>query len=434
LLTYPIVKKLPYFLLLSLLSISLSMAQELPRPSMARHEDNTPLPTTYNMKVGPVLFDLTGSVDSEFNDNIGLNNTGAKSDFLITPEVGLGIRWPVTETNTLALTTSLGYTRYLIHPQFSSDNILVAPNSELSFDVFVGDFKFNFHDAFSYEQDPVNEGDFSNVVTFDRFDNDAGVAVIWDLNQLILTLSYDHITFISTGLQDSSGAQLPDPGALDFSADQVAASAEFHVTSTLSGGVEAAVSSRSYDDFNGDYTQLSAGPFARVQITQYLRAQASIGWQTIHSPDNSAQPGQLLPANVFTPGSTAGTDNSYYADLTLDHQVNKYFIHHLSFGHELQLGLLGDQSEVTYANYTASWKVNTFLNIAFTLGFQDVDENGALVEISNYDMFNAGVQASFPIARNVSGALIYQFNDKMADDDTQSYEQNEVGLNLTYHF
>jgi hypothetical protein len=183
LLTYPIVKKLPYFLLLSLLSISLSMAQELPRPSMARHEDNTPLPTTYNMKVGPVLFDLTGSVDSEFNDNIGLNNTGAKSDFLITPEVGLGIRWPVTETNTLALTTSLGYTRYLIHPQFSSDNILVAPNSELSFDVFVGDFKFNFHDAFSYEQDPVNEGDFSNVVTFDRFDNDAGVAVIWDLNQ-----------------------------------------------------------------------------------------------------------------------------------------------------------------------------------------------------------------------------------------------------------
>jgi hypothetical protein len=430
----PIVKKLLLILSLGLSFNSFVVAQELPRPSLARHEDDTPLPTTYNMKLGPVLFDFTGSVDSEFNDNIGLNNTGTKSDFLITPEVGVGIRWPVTQTNTLALTTSLGYTRYLIHPQFDSTHILVAPNSELSFNVFVGDFKFNFHDAFSYEQDPVNEGQFSNIVTFDRFTNDAGVTGIWDLNQVVLTLSYDHINFISTGLQDSTGAQLPDPGLLNYQADQVGASAEFHVTSTLSGGLEAAASTRSYDSFDGDYTQLSAGPFARVQITQYLRAQASAGFQTIHSPNNSASPGQLLPANVYTPGSSAGTDNSYYADLTLDHQVNKYFIHHLSVGHELELGLLGDQSEVTYANYTASWKVNTFLNIAFTLGFQDVNENGALVEVSNYDMLNAGVQASFPIAKNVSGALIYQFNDKMADDSSQSYQQNDVGLNLTYHF
>ena len=89
------------------------MAQELPRPSMARHEDNNTLPTTYNMKLGPVLFDVTGSVDSEFNDNIGLTNTGQKSDFIVTPEVGIGVRWPVTESNTLSFNTSLGYTHYL---------------------------------------------------------------------------------------------------------------------------------------------------------------------------------------------------------------------------------------------------------------------------------------------------------------------------------
>jgi hypothetical protein len=251
LLDLPIVKKLLLILSLGLSFNSFVVAQELPRPSLARHEDDTPLPTTYNMKLGPVLFDFTGSVDSEFNDNIGLNNTGTKSDFLITPEVGVGIRWPVTQTNTLALTTSLGYTRYLIHPQFDSTHILVAPNSELSFNVFVGDFKFNFHDAFSYEQDPVNEGQFSNIVTFDRFTNDAGVTGIWDLNQVVLTLSYDHINFISTGLQDSTGAQLPDPGLLNYQADQVGASAEFHVTSTLSGGLEAAASTRSYDSFDG---------------------------------------------------------------------------------------------------------------------------------------------------------------------------------------
>jgi hypothetical protein len=272
------------------------------------------------------------------------------------------------------------------------------------------------------------------VVTFDRFTNDAGVAVVWDLNQTVLTLSYDHITFISTGIQDSSGAQLSDPGALDFSADQVAASVEFHVTSTLSGGLEAAASTRSYNDFGGDYTQFSVGPFARVQLSQYLRVQASAGFQTLHSPNNSLQPGEILPANVYTPGSTAGTDSSYYADLTFDHQVNKYFIHHLSLGHELELGLLGDQSDVYYANYTASWKASSFVNLALTLGYSDVSEEGALVGVSPYNMFNAGVQASFPITKSITGALIYQFNDKFAEDSAQSYEQNEVGLNLTYQF
>ena len=104
--------------------------------------------------------------------------------------------------------------------------------------------------------------------------------------------------------------------------------------------------------------------------------QASAGFQTLHSPNNSLQPGQILPANVYTPGNSAGTDNSYYADLTFDHQVNKYFIHHLSLGHELELGLLGDQSDVYYANYTASWKASSFVNFAFTLSYRTCREAG----------------------------------------------------------
>jgi len=428
------VKNLLQILLVGLTASSLAIGQELPRPSMARHEDTNTLPTTYNMKLGPVLFDVTGSIDSEFNDNIGLTNSNKQSDFLITPEVGLGIRWPVTESNTLSFNTSIGYTRYIEHSQYSSADVLVSPDSELAFNLFVGDFKFTFHDDFSYQQDPVNEGAFSNVVTFDRFENDAGVTGVWDMNEIVLTLAYDHINLFSTGIQDSNGNNLPDTNLLDFSADQVSASAEFHVTSTLSGGIEAAASMREYDYLDGDYTQLSVGPFARVQITQYLRAQASAGYQTFHSPGDMLTAGQILPANVYTPGSSAGTQNSWYADLTFDHQVNQYFIHHLSLGHQLELGLLGDTSEVYYANYTASWKVNSFLNLALTLGYQDANEKGALVDVSNYSMFNAGVQASFPITKSISGALLYQFNDKFASDDAQSYEQNEVGLNLTYQF
>jgi hypothetical protein len=430
------VKNLPYFLLLTLLAGSSAAAQELPRPSMARHEDNNTLPTTYNIKAGPILFDFSGSVDSEFNDNIGLNHNNTKSDFIITPEVGIGMRWPVTETNTLSLSTSLGYTHYLENSYLDSQSVLIAPNSELAFNVFIGDFKLNFHDDFSYQQDPVNEGAFSNVATFDRFDNDAGLAVTWDLNQVVLTLAYDHITFIATNIQDVQGNNFNDVDQLDFSADQVSASAEFHVTSTLSGGVEATASLRNYDYFSGDYTQLTAGPFARVQITQYLRASASVGYETVRSPDNSLNQGAFLPSDEFSPASgfSSGATNTWYGDLTFDNQVNPYFIHHLSLGHQVQIGLLGDQEEAYYADYTASWKINNYLNLAFTLSYQNVDEQAALVDVSNYSLFNAGLQASFPITKSLTGALIYQYNDKFGGDESQDYNQNEVGLNLTYQF
>ena len=420
------------------------MAQELPRPSMARQDQkDTSLPTDYNMKVGPVLLNFTASVEADYEDNIGLTNNGNLSDFLITPEVGIQAQWPVTQTNTLTLSTSIGYTKYLIHPQFDQSNVIVAPDSALSFDVYTGDFKFNFHDAFSVQQDPVDEAALSNIVNFDRFENIAGVGVLWDLNKVILNLNYDHINFISSDLQTYTGQDINDPGALDYSADQVSTSAELHVSSTLIFGVEAAGSIREYNDSSGDYDQVSAGPYAKVQITDHIKAEASGGFQYINSPRNTSI--ATTQDAVIGPAYGAGSDSGFYANLTLDHEVNKYFLQRLSGGHELELGLLAEESDVYYVNYSASWHVNSKLNLSLTLGYQDVTEKGGFVQASSFDYFSAAVQANFPVTKSISGALIYQFNDKVADNNTgtfngatsfgdESYEQNRVGLLLTYHF
>lgn len=401
---------------------------------MAREDQkSTTLPTDYNMKAGPVLLNFTGSVEGDYIDNIGLTNTGAKSDFLLTPEVGINASWPVTQVNTLTLTTSIGYTKYLIHSQFDQSHILVSPDSALSFDIYTGDFKINLHDAFSYQQDPVDEASLSGVVNFDRFENIAGINVLWDLNKVILNLNYDHITFVSTGLQTDTGANLPDAGALDYSADQVSASAELHVSSTFIAGLEATASRREYNDFSGDYDQLTAGPFFKVQITDHIKAQISGGYEYIDSPVNSFTAFQSV--GLLGPSYGTGAQSSYYANLTLDHEVNKYFLQRLSLGHELELGLLAEQSDVAYVNYSASWHVNSHLNLAFTLGYQDVSElGGGLISASSFDLFTAGVQANFPVTKSLSGAVIYQFNDKMAEDSSQSYQQNRIGLLLTYHF
>ena len=416
------------------------IGQELPRPSMAREDQkDTNLPTDYNIKAGPVLLNFTGSVEGDYEDNIGLTHNNTKSDFIITPEVGIQAQWPVTQVNTLTFSTSLGYTKYLIHPQFDQGHILVAPDSALSFDIYTGDFKINIHDAFSYQQDPTDEAALSNVVNFDRFQNIAGASVLWDLNKVILNLSYDHINFISTGLQTFSGQNLGDPGALDYSADQVSGSAELHVSSTLIFGLEATASEREYDDSSGNYDQATVGPYAKVQITDHIKAEVSGGFDYVDSPRNTSLAGDQNA--VIGPAYGAGADSGFYANLTLDHEVNKYFLQRLSGGHEIELGLLAEESDVYYVNYSASWHVNSHLNLALTLGYQDVTEKGGFIQASSFDFFSAGLQANFPVTKSISGALIYQFNDKIADTNNdsnefedESYAQNRVGLLLTYHF
>ena len=401
---------------------------------MARQDQSNPnpLPTEYNLKAGPVLFNFTASVQGEYVDNIGLVNSGAQSDFLITPEVGIQAQWPVTELNTLTFNTSLGYTKYLIHSQFDQSQIVVSPDSALSFDVYTGDFKINFHDAFSYQQDPVDEAELSNVVNFDRFQNDVGAGVLWDLNKVILTLNYDHINFICTDLQTNTGAYVPDAGALSFTADQVSASGELHVSSTLIGGVEAAASDRTYTQFSGDYTQLSAGPYVKLQITDYIKAQLSGGFQYIDSPQNNFT--DLSQAGIYGPGYGSGHDSGYYFNLTLDHEVNKYFLQRLSLGHELELGLVAEESDVSYINYSASWHVNSHLNLALTLGYQDVTEEGGVIDAASFDYFTGALQANFPVTKSISGSVLYNFSNKSADIADQSYTQNSIGFILTYHF
>jgi len=403
---------------------------------MAHHDDQThALPTDYNIKLGPVLFNFNSSLDGEYNDNVGLNRSGSVSDFLLTPEVGMDMSWPVSDVNTLSLATSLGYTFYLFHPQYNTSHVLVSPNSRLSFDVYTGDFKINFHDEFSYEQDPVSQAVLSNIVNFDRFTNVAGIGVIWDLNKVILSLNYDHINFYSFDLQNINGSHASNPGALNYSSDQVSASAELHFSSTFITGLESVASMRSYDQFSGAYETVTVGPFMKVQVTDHIKAEASAGFEYINSPTNSLAASQILQPNSFPISNAGSSSDSYYANLSLEQKVNAFYFHKVSLGHDLQLDLLGNQSDSTYLNYTSSWKVNNHLNIAFNLGLQNVDEgNGGLLGASSYNLFNAGAQANFPVTKNLSGAVFYQFNDKLADSSDQAYEQTKLGMILTYHF
>ena len=163
--------------LLWLGSIATLRAQEAPRPSLARAYTQTALPVLYNLKVGPVLLRLDAFMGTEFSDNVNYGNgttVPRESDIVLSPGVGIDALWTVSQLNTLQFHTELSYTKYLIHSKLDSASVLASPDSVLSFNIYVGDFKINLHEQFSYQEDPAQQGAVSDVLSLESLRTSRG--------------------------------------------------------------------------------------------------------------------------------------------------------------------------------------------------------------------------------------------------------------------
>ena len=158
--------------------------QEVPRPSYARQKEKTSLPTLSNFRIGEVLLRVDAHLTTEFVDNVDLSAT-PKADFIVTPEVGISAVWAVTKLNTLRFRTALGYSYYFNNPRLNKQTTTISPDSALSFDLYAGDVKINFHNQFSLQQEAISQGTLSGVAQLERFTNTLGFSILWDTNDVV---------------------------------------------------------------------------------------------------------------------------------------------------------------------------------------------------------------------------------------------------------
>jgi hypothetical protein len=169
-------------ILLMLLGSESTQAQDSIRPSLAGELDaasRRPVINSgyYDLKLGPALVNLSAHHDLEYNDNIDLSETERKSDLIIRPSFYANILWQISEVNALRLNLGVGYIKYLRNSQFDSSTLAIAPESELAFDIYVGDFRFTIFDQLAILQNPVDEINLSRVARFERIENSASLAI-----------------------------------------------------------------------------------------------------------------------------------------------------------------------------------------------------------------------------------------------------------------
>jgi hypothetical protein len=435
-----ICKKLGAALLLPLLfAASAANAQDAIRPSLAgeaaaeaRRQSIDRIP--YNLLMGPVRFRFSATAGFEYNDNINIAEENELDDFIFRPQVNFNAVWPITQLNTLRFDIGIGYAFYMEHSEYNTNGILLAPGSQLSFDVFVGDFRINFHDRFSLEQDPIGEPGLSGVADYGRFQNTAGVSVLWDLNKAVATFGYDHYTFIATN---------DDFEYLDRNADAFMASLSVALTSTIGVGVESAYVFNRYDEnLLNDSDTFSVGGFVETQITSYVKVRAAGGYQNISFDDDDVRlgpypPGFLPGGETFLVFEDQGNLDDYYVNLLISHRINASFTHRLSAGHESQLGVNSNYIRLNYVRHTATWNIINRTLLSTELFYEDAEESGGFLNFGEGEELNrygGAVSLGYQLTRNVTLGARYQYTQKDSDVLLRDYRQNRVSIDGTYSF
>lgn len=394
-----------------------TLAQDAVRPSLAgeeaaeaRRQDIEHIP--YNLVTGPIKYRISATLGFEYNDNINLSENSPEGDFIIHPLVTINALWPITQLNTLRLDIGLGYAFYLDHSSQDTNGVLLTPGSQLALDVFVGDFRINFHDRFSLQQDPISELQLSNVIDYGRFENSVGVSVLWDLNKAVATLGYDHYLYVSTN---------SDLDYLDRNAEVLVGSLAFTLNNTTGVGFESSFVHTYYDqNVLNDSNAVTAGAFLETQLTNYMKVRVAGGYQAIDF-DNSG--------SVFDSKDA----HDYYANILISHRLNAYITQTLAAGHESQLGVNSNFITLNYIRHTVTWNIirNTLLSTEFF--YEDADDSGGFID-EHLHRYGGAITVGYQLTPHVTLGLRYQFTEKDSDVPFRDYTQNRIFFDGTYSF
>lgn len=425
-------------LTLPLVFLHEAAAQEIPRPSLIRRLQKEP-PTDYNIKVGQVLLTAFANVSGEFNDNVYLSSTRVESDYVISPEFGLNAAWQVTQLNVLQMKTAFAYAKYVDHPDLDSENLTVAP-STLSFAVFIGDVRVEVHDNFSLQSDTSQDGAPGGVARLPRFNNTAGVSVLWDMNDLMWSLGYDHYNFVTLGSAVStSGEKTEDLTRLDHSTDQISTSVVTTIATGFTLGLEGTVSHSDYPNEPGsNYTSFSVGPLLEMQLTTYSAISFNAGFKAYSFESGPATVG--LDEDGFLtviPGEKPGLAEGYYASFTWSHRMNRFYADQFEFGHDDQADALSGRTVTNYARYSSNWTLNSSWSIRLSLFWEDVqvpDQSGPVGGgQTDYTHWGGQISTGYQLTKHASLSLSYQYTQRDSDDN-QGYLLNRMAMTVGYKF
>jgi len=372
----------------------------------------------YTFKKGDFQMLVVPSLGFDWNDNVNLTQTNIWQDYIIKPSVGITASYPFTQRNFLYLNFSIGYDRYLLHPQLSTLDINSTSKTGLSFDVGIKDVTTSFHDWISYSQDASQDATVVNTPSFGTLQNTAGFASTWDLNQITLSAGYDHQNVIATS------SAFDD---INNASEMLFARATLQVHPKVTVGIESSASFTTYEqqalNNNNAY---SVGPYVEFRPGSYFTLTVRGGYSINQF------------ANTSTNIQTASQD-SWYASVNISHQPRESISYSLGIGREVQAGAQSDLVEDWYVRPAITWKIINGLDFVTSMSYEHGDQGvGSVGNLpgnpnGNFDWYTGEVSLQHPLTSRLAMSLDYRLTVRSSGTPNDGYTQNMVGFELTYH-
>jgi hypothetical protein len=367
----------------------------------------------YNLLIGPTSWSFTSGLGIFYNDNVFLEETDPKGDVIFQPNVTTQMHWPLTDRNSLDFTLGTGYSFYVLNPDL--DQVFITPGSGISFDIYTGDVKINFHDRVSITESAYQTPGATNA-NYEQLQNTAGVLVQWDLNKALAAIEYEHANYV--GLNSSE--QQPPTASEDLLASFGIRFVP-QITVGVTGGAGYFHSQQSGEGGSPDATQWSAGGYCNAQISEHLTTRLDAGYT------------EYLPEDTSTNSAASG---GFYFDFSVSHAINQYFTYALSAGRSTDLQFSGAPTTHYFARFQPSWNFvrNYTVSVPFSWEKGTQIGGGTGVGSTDFEQFNTGISVSHEFSKRISGVLSYRFIKETSDQADSSYTVNVVGLSVAYRF
>ena len=379
----------------------------------------------YNLRWGPVSFQVLSSFHAEFTDNALNSALNRSSDEILRPEVRLNSYYPITDLNALTFSLGVNYEYYVKNTALNTSTPLISPGSELALLLYVKNLRFRFHERFSYVESLYYGGAFSaetgqfinlnNIGTFGRFDNVAGFTADWDLGAMVLSFGYDHENFIST------------LSALDYltrSSELLSLDAAFVLGPKFRSGLETKASWNAYDTEQlPDHWLARLGPFAEVSPGEHVDLRAGGGYETADIPRTAGLQTDYPP---------------YYAYARATHTLNDWMSYSLSAAHENQIGWITANLETTYVGLSTTWKfidkVELTPGFSYGLGKESGPNYVGLSWHEDYTYLQASFGVLYHLGERWTADLRYDYMRKTSDVAFYGFDRNRINTGVTYRF
>ncbi len=368
----------------------------------------------YTIRDGDFRLLLVPSLEFDWNDNINLSKTNVLDDFIARPSVGITASYPLSQRNLLYLDISIGYDRYFKNPSLSTLELNSSSGTGLSFDVGIKDVTLNFHDWLSYEQDSAQTATVANTASYGTFQNTAGLAATWDLNQATLSLGYDHQNVLSTESQYDS---------VNHASEMLFGRVGLQVHPQVNVGLESSASFTAYDkDVLNNNDAYTIGAYTEFRPGTFFKITARGGYSIYKIQQTSA--------SIQT-----SSQNSWYAGLNLSHQPRESVSYSIAAGREVQFGIASDLVEDWYVRPNITWNIIKGLSFNTSLFYEHGSQGvgniaGNLTE--TYDWYGGEFRIEHALTSRFTLGLNYRLTLRSSNSPDDGYKQNLVGLQLTY--